>query len=83
MSKNKRSLEVLKNLIGEDLFMITMRTFAGQRLIFPKGDSFMDKEQRNRCIKEDYHSGMSVPDLMKRYELCESYIYKIISEKVS
>lgn len=34
-SKNSRTLEVLKNLVGDDLFQTALEVFAGQKLSFP------------------------------------------------
>ena len=81
-SKNRKSLEVLKNLLGEDLFQVTMETFAGERITFPKLYDCLDKESRNRDILSSYLSGQTVPDLKEKYNLSESQIYKII-EKTS
>ena len=35
-SKNSITLEVLKNLVGDDLFQTALEVFAGQKLSFPK-----------------------------------------------
>lgn len=79
-SKNQKSLEVLKNMLGDDLFEQAMVTFAGKRLIFPKCPDFAEKAERNKQIISEYQSGDRVPVLMKRYDLSEAQIYRIIGK---
>lgn len=72
----------LKNLLGDDLFQDVIHIFAGDKIVFPKNPDHMEKEHRNRCIKAEYNSGQgaSIPDLMKKYDLSKSQIYKIIEQ---
>ena len=78
MSKNGKSLEVLKNLLGEELFLTTLNTFAGQKILFPKNPESFDRDSRNRQIQHDFREGVSVYNLMEQYDLSESQIYKIL-----
>ncbi len=70
----------LKNILGEDLFQDVLHIFAGDKIVFPKCPDHMEKEQRNHCIRQDSIQGASVPDLMKKYELSQSQIYKILEQ---
>ena len=82
MSKNGESLEVLKNLLGENLFQVTMDTFAGQRIIFPKNPDSFDRDSRNMKILSDFERNVPVARIASRNNLTTSQVYKII-EKVS
>lgn len=79
-SKNSRTLEVLKNLVGDDLFQTVLEVFAGQKLSFPKNPDSIGRDARNRQIQTDYSAGRPVSDLVDEYEyeLSESQIYKIL-----
>ena len=82
MSKNKRSLMTLKNILGDDLFHDVSVILAGDKVVFPKCPEHMEKEHRNRCIIREYNSGQgaSIPDLMNKYDLSQSQIYKILKQ---
>lgn len=81
-SKNGQSLEVLKNLLGEDLFQTTLEVFAGQKLSFPKNPDSVDIDRRNRKIQSEYEKGVPICRIADRNNLTKSQIYRII-EKVS
>ena len=80
MSKNNRQLITLKNLLGESLFQNISNIFAGQRIIFPKDPHYLEKDDRNNRIRKEYDSGVSVSDLMDKYDLSQSQIYNIIEK---
>lgn len=77
-SKNSRTLEVLKNLVGDDLFQTVLEVFAGQKLSFPKNPDSIGRDARNKQIQIDYSAGRPVSDLVDEYDLSESQIYKIL-----
>lgn len=77
-SKNSQSLTTLKNVVGDALYNTVVHVFAGEKIVFPKCPDHMEKEERNRHIQEDAEKGLSVPDLMQKYDLSQSQIYKII-----
>lgn len=79
-SKNSITLEVLKNLVGDDLFQTALKVFAGQKLLFPKNPDSIGRDSRNKQIQQDYNAGRPVTDLMKKYDLSESQIYKILGK---
>lgn len=81
-SLNVKNLHLLKNLLGEDLFLSVADVLAGQRISFPKRMDSLDKAGRNRAILKEYNAGAKISDLMQKYELEQSQIYKII-EKTS
>lgn len=59
----------------------TLSTF--KKIVFPKCPDHMDKDNRNRCIRQEYNEGQgaSIPDLIEKYELSKSQIYKILEKK--
>ena len=63
-SKNSRTLEVLKNLVGDDLFQTALEVFAGQKLSFPKNPDSIGRDARNKQIQTDYNAGRPVSDLV-------------------
>ncbi len=75
-----KNLHLLKNLLGDDLFLTVADVLAGQRVSFPKRLDSMDKTGRNQAIQDDYSSGegLSIMELSQKYELEQSQIYKII-----
>lgn len=50
--------------------------FAGETIYFPQNG--LNKDERNRAIRNDRKSGVSVTELMQKYHLSDSQIYKII-----
>ena len=84
LSKNNQQLMTLKNLLGDAMFNDVLHIFAGDKIVFPKCPDHIDKDNRNRCIRQEYNEGQgaSIPDLMEKYELSKSQIYKIL-EKTS
>lgn len=79
---SKEALKKLKDIIGEETYKQVLEQMAGATVYFPALPSnaeWMDKEQRNVSLKEDYYSGKyEVSDLARKYDLSISRIYKII-----
>ena len=63
-SKNSITLEVLKNLVGDDLFQTALEVFACQKLSFPKNPDSIGRDARNTKIQTDYSAGRSVSDFV-------------------
>jgi len=80
LSKNNHRLDTMKNLLGGALFDEICNVFAGQRIIFPKDPHYLEKDDRNNRIRKEYDSGVSVSDLMDKYDLSQSQIYNIIEK---
>lgn len=79
---SKEALKKLKDIIGEEAYKQVMEQMAGATVYFPALPSnaeWMDKEQRNVSLKEDFYSGKyEVGDLARKYDLSISRVYKII-----
>lgn len=83
---SKEALKKLKSIIGEEAYKEVVEQMAGATVYFPALPShaeWMDKEQRNISLKEDYYSGKyEVRDLARKYDLSISRVYKIIQGRV-
>lgn len=74
---NNEILNELKAMIdqgasGDDV----IKRFAGEQVYFPQKE--LNKAERNRAILHERKSGVSVTDLMQKYHLSDSSIYRII-----
>lgn len=77
--KNEKSLYLLHELLDGDTYRQVTELLAGQTVYFPLVGSTKEKQQRNREIRSDYYDGMEYPELMKKYDLGERQLRKIIS----
>lgn len=82
---SKEALKILRNIIGEEAYKQVLEQMAGATVYFPTLPSnaeWVDKEQRNISLKEDFYSGKyEVGDLARKYDLSISRVYKIIQGK--
>lgn len=83
---SKEALKTLRNIIGDEAYKQVLEQMAGTTVYFPTALSnagWMDREQRNINLKEDFYSGKyEVGDLARKYDLSISRVYKIIQGKV-
>lgn len=79
---SKEALKKMKDIIGEEAYKLVLEQMAGATVYFPTlptNAEWMDKEQRNVSLKEDFYSGKyEVGDLARKYDLSISRVYKII-----
>jgi Mor family transcriptional regulator len=79
---SKEALKTLKDIIGDEAYKKVIEQLGGVTVYFPSAApnaDWVDKEQRNLELKEDFYSGKyEVIDLAKKYELSISRVYKII-----
>ncbi len=79
---SKEALKTLRDMLGEETYRQVLEKMAGVTVYFPTASSnadWMDKEQRNISLKEDFYSGKyEVGDLARKYDLSISRVYKII-----
>lgn len=80
MTKNKRMLGELETILGAELFRTTLKVFAGKQIAFPKKYDHLNKDGRNRRIREDYENGIDVDTISENYKLSCSQVYKIIEK---
>lgn len=83
---SKEALIKLKDIIGEEKYKQVLEQMAGTTVYFPTAPvnvEWMDKEQRNLSLREDFYSGKyEVGDLARKYDLSISRVYKIIQGRV-
>lgn len=83
---SKEALKKLKDIIGEEAYKQVLEQMAGATVYFPAMPSnaeWIDKEQCNLSLKEDFYSGKyEVSDLARKYDLSISRVYKIIQGKI-
>lgn len=70
----------LQQTIGDEAFNNLVTKHPGKLIYIPKKQTTFhyDKKSRNKIIKEDYFSGLEIAELMIKYSLSKSRIYKII-----
>ena len=81
MSQNQQNLEYLRSIVGDYDFSMICIALAGKRLTFPQREDHINIESRNRNIRLDYWSGMNHEELIEKYKLSKSQIYKIIEDR--
>lgn len=81
MSRNQENLEYLRSIVGDYNFSMICIALAGKRLNFPQREDHINIESRNRNIKLDYWSGMTIDELVDKYKLSMSQIYKIVEDR--
>lgn len=81
MNKNAQNLQTLKNIVGDEQFIIIAEQLNGEYIVFNNHScqGFVSKEEQNVAIKKDFYHGMSVNELAKKYDMTVSNIYKITS----
>ena len=68
-----------KSIEPEEKCSIIRSEFAGFNLYFPeKNLNFANIEERNEAIRKDYKNNLTIKELMSKYNLGESSIYKIL-----
>lgn len=82
---SKEALKKLKSIIGEEAYKQVLEQMAGATVYFPATASnaeWLDKEERNISLREDFYSGnYEIGDLARKYDLSVSRVYKIIQGK--
>lgn len=77
MNNNQVALQVLKEHVGEEMFNELTESLAGATIYFTNRK---DLKERNRCIRQDFESGISYDELAEIYKLSKSRIYTIVEE---
>jgi len=77
---NILSIKKLKEVVGEDAFNELVKNHAGMNVYIPKNydEKYYDRKKRNKYLRADYLAGVDIPDLMKKYKLSKTSVYKII-----
>lgn len=80
---SKEALEHLKQIVGEEKYLMILSELAGSTVYFPANHEWVNKEDRNVRLREDFYSGQyEISDLAKKYNLSISRVYKIVQNKM-
>ena len=79
---SKESLNIIKEIVGEDKFALILDKLSGATVYFPENFEWQDKAERNILLREDFYSGTyEIADLALKYGLSISRVYKIIQRR--
>ncbi len=83
MNKNAQNLQILKDIVGVEQFIVIAEQLNGEHIVFNNHScqGFVSKEEQAAAIIKDFYKGMSWGELADKYGLTVSALYKII-EKV-
>ena len=70
------SMKRLKSIIGDQAFQALVNSCAGRIIYIPK--HCHDRISRDISIRQEFYEGSNVDDLVKKYELSKSSIYRIL-----
>ena len=83
MNKNTRNLQILRDKIGIEQFRVIAELLNQEHLTL--GDytrnGFVSKEEQRDAIMKDFYHGYSWDELMDKYGLTVSALYKITENK--
>ena len=83
MNRNTRNLQILRDKIGIDQFRDVAELLNKEHLTF--GDctrnGFVSKEEQRDAILKDFYHGYSWDELMDKYGLTVSALYKITEKR--
>lgn len=80
-NKNVKHLETIREIVGVERFQALVTELPGAAVRIPSDADCFDKGERNKMIREERYSGMSIDELSKKHNLSKSRIYKI-TEKI-
>ena len=83
VSKNAQNLQILKDIVGTEQFIVIAERLNGEHLTFNNHScqGFISKDEQKAAIMKDYYHGMTWEELADKYGLTASALYKI-TEKV-
>lgn len=83
MNKNAQNLQILKDIVGVEQFIVIAEQLNGEHIVFNNHScqGFVSKEEQTAAIMKDFYHGMSWGELADKYGLTVSALYKI-TEKV-
>ena len=80
MNTNLIRIEILRDLIGPDLFRTVVETLGGQQLRIPSRAEHFNILDRNRRIKEMYYGGIPYEQIAEMFDLSLDRVRKIINQ---
>ncbi len=76
-NQNVKYLKIIRDKVGVDIFRKIVAEIPNAAVRFPNDPEYFDKLDRNEQIRKDRYAGMEISELAKKYNLSESWIYKI------
>jgi len=80
MNMNLTRNEILRDIVGPDLFRIIVETFGGQQLRISSRAEYFNTLDRNRHIKKMFYDGKSYEEIAKEVELSVDRVRKIVNQ---
>lgn len=81
VEKHKRTEYTdLSLLIGHENYLKLIEKFGGTQIYIPTLH-FVNRDQRERAIKNDFYKGANICDLVNKYSLSESTIRRILRKR--
>ncbi len=81
VNKNVENLQTLRDIVGSDQFNVILERLTGEHIYFNKRVVSPSKDERDAAIKKDYYHGIDMPELVDKYGLKLSSIYKIVESR--
>ena len=83
MSKNAQNLQILKDIVGVELFIVISERLNGEHIAFGNHNcqGFVSKNEQANAIRKEFIHGKSVVELAEKYEMTVSNVYKITENK--
>lgn len=83
MNKNSQNLQILKNIVGTEQFMVIAEQLNGEHIVFNNHScqGFVSKEEQNAAILKDFYHGLSLGELANKYGLTTHAVYKITEKR--
>lgn len=76
--KDANNLQILKDIVGDELFRVIAERFSGQKIYFSNYSGYCSKEERDAAVYKDMCHGMNIPEIAEKYDISISSVYKII-----
>lgn len=81
MGKNEMNLKLLESITGTDIFHKILEVLSGERIYIPGRGKYSSIGERNNAIWIDFCAGCNINDLVDKYNLSVSSIYRIIDRR--
>lgn len=73
--------QLLAQTVGMDGMRNLVKNFGGGQIYIPKTDDLL-REMKVRAIRKEFN-GMNVKQIANKYNVSESFVYKVIRDKIA
>lgn len=82
MNKNELALNKLKSIVGAELYERICDEMAGTKFYIPAiRGGFASLSERNKAIREDMWNSVPIVDVIEKYGVSASTVYRIFESK--